>query len=73
LRKDYPLTGIHLPEPHWGGQVLLDESLPTGMGRQTLRTTDRTAVPRSDNLAPDTPEDGTPGASNDTPANDDAR
>ena len=50
LRKDYPLTGIQLPEPHWGGQVLLDESLPMGMGQQTLRTTDRTAVPREDNL-----------------------
>ena len=45
LRKDYPLTGIHLPDPHWGGQVLLDESLPEGMGRQTLRTTDRTGTP----------------------------
>ena len=52
--------------------MLLDESLPTGMGRQTLRTTDRTAVPRSDNLTPDTPEEEH-GASNDTPANDDAR
>ncbi len=69
LRKDYPLTGIHLPEPHWGGQVLFDESLPVGMGEQTLRTTDRTGVPRSDNLTSDTSEDALP----DTPANDDAR
>lgn len=73
LRKDYPLTGIHLPEPHWGGQVLFDESLPAGMGQQTLRTGDRTAVPRSDNLAPDTSEDGLSDAPDDTPANDDAR
>ena len=69
LRKDYPLTGIHLPEPHWGGQVLLDESLPAGMGRQTLRTNDRTGVPRSDNLTPDASEDTPP----DTHANDHAR
>lgn len=62
LRKDYPLTGIHLPDPHWGGQILLDESLPEGMGRQTLRTTDRTGVPRSDNLAPNQPPDGAPDA-----------
>ena len=57
LRKDYPLTGIQLPEPHWGGQVLLDESLPEGMGQQTLRTTDRTAVPREDNLTMQQPAD----------------
>ena len=69
LLKDYPLTGIHLPEPHWGGQVLLDESLPAGMGRQTLRTNDRTGVPRSDNLTPDASEDTPP----DTHANDHAR
>lgn len=24
LRKDYPLTGIDLPEPYWGGQVPYD-------------------------------------------------
>lgn len=77
LRKDYPLTGIHLPEPHWGGQVPLDESLPVGMGQQTLRTTDRTAVPRSDNLTPDEAPD-TPVTASDTSADtsatdDDAR
>lgn len=38
LRKDYPLTGIRLPDPHWGGQVPFDESLPEGTGEQTLRT-----------------------------------
>jgi NADH-quinone oxidoreductase subunit C len=38
LRKDYPITGIRLPEPHWGGQVPFDEPLPEGTGRQTLRT-----------------------------------
>lgn len=38
LRKDYPLTGFHLPEPHWGGQVPFDVPLPPGTGQQTLRT-----------------------------------
>lgn len=37
LRKDYPLTGVELPEPHWGGQVPLDQTLPEGIGRQTMR------------------------------------
>jgi NADH-quinone oxidoreductase subunit C len=40
LRKDYPITGIRLPEPHWGGQVPFEEPLPAGTGRQTLRTPD---------------------------------
>lgn len=60
LRKDYPLTGIHLPEPHWGGQVLLDQSLPEGMGRQTLRTTDRTAVSPSESPSLEAPPDAPP-------------
>src|SRR5215472_17676913 len=37
LRKDYPLTGVELPEPHWGGQIPLTQSLPEGSGRQTMR------------------------------------
>jgi NADH-quinone oxidoreductase subunit C len=37
LRKDYPLTGIELPEPHWGGQVAFQTPLPEGIGRQTMR------------------------------------
>ncbi len=39
LRKDYPLSGFDLPEPHWGGQVPYDTD--PGVGdyyRQTLRT-----------------------------------
>jgi NADH-quinone oxidoreductase subunit C len=36
LRKDYPLTGFDLPEPHWGGQVPYD--MDPGVGSQTLRT-----------------------------------
>ncbi len=47
LRKDYPLTGIHLPEPHWGGQVPFAVPLPEGTGRQTLRTPDGTEEPPS--------------------------
>jgi NADH-quinone oxidoreductase subunit C len=38
LRKDYPLTGFDLPEPHWGGQVPYDTD--PGVGSQTLRTPD---------------------------------
>jgi NADH-quinone oxidoreductase subunit C len=73
LRKDYPLTGIHLPEPHWGGQVLLNESLAVGMGRQTLRTTDRTAKPRTDNTTPDTASDTPRDTTPDAPSTNDAR
>lgn len=36
LRKDYPLTGFDLPEPHWGGQVPYDSD--PGVGDQTLRS-----------------------------------
>lgn len=38
LRKDYPLTGITLPDPHWGGQVPYGQPLAPGIGQQTLRT-----------------------------------
>ena len=36
LRKDYPLSGFDLPEPHWGGQVPYNTD--PGVGSQTLRT-----------------------------------
>lgn len=36
LRKDYPLSGFDLPEPHWGGQVPYD--IDPGVGSQTMRT-----------------------------------
>jgi NADH-quinone oxidoreductase subunit C len=42
LRKDYPLTGIRLPEPHWGGQVPFSQPLPLTVGEQTLRVPNRT-------------------------------
>ncbi|GCE26555.1 hypothetical protein KDA_20390 [Dictyobacter alpinus] len=41
LRKDYPLSGFELPEPHWGGQVPYDTD--PGVGeyyQQTLRTSE---------------------------------
>jgi NADH-quinone oxidoreductase subunit C len=39
LRKDYPLTGIDLPEPHWGGQVPYDTDPGVGgLYQQTLRS-----------------------------------
>ncbi len=39
LRKDYPLNGFDLPEPHWGGQVPYDVDPGVGtLYQQTLRT-----------------------------------
>ncbi len=38
LRKDYPLTGITLPDPHWAGQIPYGDTLPEGTGKLTLRT-----------------------------------
>ena len=45
LRKDYPLTGFSLPDPHWGGQAPLDQPLPPGIGKLTLRTSDGSEQP----------------------------
>lgn len=60
LRKDYPLTGFELPEPHWGGQVPYDTD--PGVGAQTLRSPggrelneNRSRV--SQNQEPGTPRD----------------
>jgi len=40
LRKDYPLAGFDLPEPHWGGQVPYDTDpgVDSHYYEQTLRT-----------------------------------
>lgn len=38
LRKDYPLRGFELPEPHWGGQIPYNDD--PGVGNQTLRSWD---------------------------------
>ncbi|MGZ6392217.1 MAG: NADH-quinone oxidoreductase subunit C [Ktedonobacterales bacterium] len=53
LRKDYPLTGIHLPSPHWGGQIPLEQPLPAGTGQQTLRTSDGVEEPPAIGLQDD--------------------
>lgn len=45
LRKDYPLTGFDLPEPHWGGQV--PYNVDPGVGKQTMRTSDARILNRS--------------------------
>lgn len=52
LRKDYPLTGIRLPEPHWGGQVPFAQPLPPGHGEQTMRVPDGTGNVSSAPAAP---------------------
>jgi NADH-quinone oxidoreductase subunit C len=61
LRKDYPLSGFDLPEPHWGGQVPYDTD--PGVGSQTLRSWDGRELneSRSDlslNQEPGTPKKG---------------
>lgn len=45
LRKDYPISGFSLPDPHWGGQAPLDQPLPPGIGKLTLRTSDGSEQP----------------------------
>lgn len=45
LRKDYPLSGFSLPDPHWGGQTPLNQALPPGTGQLTLRTSDGSERP----------------------------
>jgi NADH-quinone oxidoreductase subunit C len=42
LRKDYPLTGFDLPEPHWGGQVpyTTDPGVSSQYYKQTLRSSE---------------------------------
>jgi NADH-quinone oxidoreductase subunit C len=53
LRKDYPLTGFSLPDPHWGGQTPLDQPLPPGTGDLTLRTSDGSERPNINRLSED--------------------
>jgi NADH-quinone oxidoreductase subunit C len=60
LRKDYPLTGIHLPDPHWGGQIPFTAPLPPGTGAQTLRTPEGHEEPAED--ARGGPRPGMPGS-----------
>jgi NADH-quinone oxidoreductase subunit C len=53
LRKDYPLTGFSLPDPHWGGQAPLDQPLPPGIGKLTMRTFDGSERPNIDKRSED--------------------
>jgi NADH-quinone oxidoreductase subunit C len=57
LRKDYPLTGIQLPEPHWGGQIPFDQPLPLTVGEETLRLPNRAGDVSSGPVLLDKPED----------------
>ena len=58
LRKDYPLTGFELPEPHWGGQVPYDTD--PGVGNQTLRSPDGRELNESRSRLNPNQEPGTP-------------
>jgi NADH-quinone oxidoreductase subunit C len=58
LRKDYPLTGFDLPEPHWGGQVPYD--IDPGVGSQTLRTPEGRELNESRSKVNPNQEPGTP-------------
>lgn len=58
LRKDYPLTGFDLPEPHWGGQVPYDTD--PGVGSQTLRSPDGRELNESRSRLNPNQEPGTP-------------
>jgi NADH-quinone oxidoreductase subunit C len=58
LRKDYPLTGFDLPEPHWGGQV--PYTTDPGVGSQTLRSPDGRELNESRSSLNPNQEPGTP-------------
>jgi NADH-quinone oxidoreductase subunit C len=63
LRKDYPLTGFDLPEPHWGGQVPYD--VDPGVGKlyqQSLRTPEGRELNESRSQVNPGQEPGTPKA-----------
>lgn len=58
LRKDYPLSGFDLPEPHWGGQVPYDSD--PGVGQQTLRSPGGRELNESRSQVNPNQEPGTP-------------
>jgi NADH-quinone oxidoreductase subunit C len=58
LRKDYPLSGFDLPEPHWGGQIPYD--VDPGVGSQTLRTPEGRELNESRSKLNREQEPGTP-------------
>jgi NADH-quinone oxidoreductase subunit C len=57
LRKDYPLCGFDLPEPHWGGQIPYDTD--PGVGSQTMRTPDARKLNESRSKVSQNKEPGT--------------
>ncbi len=61
LRKDYPLTGFDLPEPHWGGQVpyTVDPGVGTHYYEQTLRTAEGRELNESRTIINPNQEPGT--------------
>ena len=65
LRKDYPLSGFSLPDPHWGGQAPLDQPLPPGVGQLTLRTTDGSERPNVRQRSEDSQKTGVAGEPSD--------
>ncbi len=65
LRKDYPLSGFSLPDPHWGGQAPLDKPLPPGVGQLTLRTTDGSERPNVRQRSEDSQKTGVSGEESD--------
>jgi len=58
LRKDYPLNGFDLPDPHWGGQVPYDTD--PGVGNQTLRSWDGRELNENRSRLSQNQEPGTP-------------
>jgi NADH-quinone oxidoreductase subunit C len=64
LRKDYPLTGFDLPEPHWGGQVPYDVDPGVGgLYQQSLRTSEGRELDERRSQVNSGQEPGTPKAS----------
>jgi len=60
LRKDYPISGFELPEPHWGGQVPYD--VDPGVGKlyqQSLRSPEGRELNESRRLVNPNQEPGT--------------
>ncbi len=62
LRKDYPLTGFDLPEPHWGGQVPYnaDPGVESHYYQQSLRSPEGRELNESRDVINPNREPGTP-------------
>jgi NADH-quinone oxidoreductase subunit C len=60
LRKDYPISGFDLPEPHWGGQVPYDVDPGVGqLYQQSLRSPEGRELNESRRLVNPNQEPGT--------------